>query len=104
MPLALQPVGQDGSIGSEAMYLPLVVTVLRSTRLADVQVAGAVPGLHISAALVPMALGTLPLLSSEYWYTAFRMVVTSACRWALRVSPRFLPGLMAMITIPARMA
>lgn len=59
-------------------YFPPVVITVRSARLLLVHVAAAVVVLQISAAVVVMDVGKLPLLSSEYWYTAFRIVVTSA--------------------------
>jgi hypothetical protein len=48
--------------------------------------------------------GNIPLLSIEYCDTALRIVLTAEFLEALRVSPSCLAGLIATITIPARIA
>src|SRR5438128_483651 len=58
----------------------------------------------VGIALFVPAPGKLPLLSIAYWYTAFRMVFTSERRCALRASPSCLVGLIATMTIEARIA
>ncbi len=88
----------SGSCGIAVKYFSLDVKTDKSIS----PVHGA--AWQTAVAVVVIVEGKVPLLSIEYWYTALRMVLTSARRWAFRVSPNCLVGLMAIITIPAKIA
>lgn len=94
--LVLFAVEVVGSNGIEVRYFSFRVSTDKS--ISPVQVP---PVLQISVGVVVIVAGIVPLVSIAYWYVALRIVLTLAFLWASRVSARFLPGLIAIMTMAA---
>jgi hypothetical protein len=91
-----------GSSGIAVTYLPPAVRTERSTRPVHDVVATDEEQISVGTSVIPD--GRIPLLSTEYCVIALRIVLTAEFLEALRVSPSCLAGLIATITIPARIA
>lgn len=95
---------QDGSIGMEMRYSSEFVKTERSTSPSLEQVDADTLVLHISSAELVIPEGNEPLLSTPYWCTAFNIVFTSDHLVASRACWYWRAGLIATITIAARIA